>query len=135
MSELRLVLDVAVSPRNQMSAKHALPGLESVLDRITPRDRPRLVRGDCGFGNEATLVVCESREVDYLFRLRLSSNVKKFIARLHFKDGWLTADCGYEVAPAIPLNAPPMLAFSQKVLAYILRERHNFVVISTSFSG
>ena len=83
MSELRLVLDVTVSPGHQMSAKHALPGLESVLDRITPRDQPRLVRGDCGFGNEATLVVCESREIDYLFRLRQSSNVKKLIARLH----------------------------------------------------
>ena len=66
MSELPLVLDVAVSPGNQMSAKHALPGLESVLDRIPARDRPRRVRGDAGFGNEATLVVCESREVDYL---------------------------------------------------------------------
>ena len=79
-----------------MSVKHALPGLESVLDRITPRDRPRLVRGDCGFGNEATLVVCESREIDYLFRLRQSSNVKKLIARLHYKAGWSPADCGYE---------------------------------------
>ena len=96
MSALRLVLDVAVSPGNQMSAKHALPGLESVLDRIPARDRPRLVRGDTGFGNEATLVVCESREVDTLFRLRQSSNVKKLIARLHFKDGWSPADCGYE---------------------------------------
>ena len=96
MSELPLVLDVAVSPGNQMSAKHALPGLESVLDRIPARDRPRRVRGDAGFGNEATLVVCESREVDYLFRLRQSSNVKKLIARLHFKGGGSPADCGYE---------------------------------------
>ena len=96
MSELRLVLDVTVSPGHQMSAKHALPGLESVLDRITPRDQPRLVRGDCGFGNEATLVVCESREIDYLFRLRQSSNVKKLITRLHYKAGWSPADCGYE---------------------------------------
>ena len=31
MSELPLVLDVAVSPGNQMSAKHALPGLECVF--------------------------------------------------------------------------------------------------------
>ena len=79
-----------------MSVKHALPGLESVLDRITPRDRPRLVRGYSGFGNEATLVVCESREIDYLFRLRQSSNVKKLIARLHYKDGGSPADCGYD---------------------------------------
>ncbi len=102
-----------------MSAKHALPGLESVLDRITPRDRPRLVRGDCGFGNEATLVVCESREVDYLFRLRLSSNVKKFIARLHFKDGWLTADCGYEAYESTLM----LVGWTQERRTVVLRRR------------
>ena len=81
-SELRLVLDVAVSPGREMASKHALPGLASVLDRcgatrvaevtditditdpLTPSTRPRLVRGDCDFGNEATLEVCESRNVD-----------------------------------------------------------------------
>ena len=96
MSELGLVLDVAVSSGNQMSAKHALPGLESVLDRIPARDRPRRLRGDADFGNEATLVVCESRQVDYLFRLPQSGNLKKLIARLHFKDGGSPSDWGYD---------------------------------------
>ena len=82
MSGLRLVLCVCLCGQ-QMSAKHALPGLESVLDRITPRGPPRQVRGDSGFSNEATLVVCESREIDYLFQLSQSSDVKKLIAWLY----------------------------------------------------
>ncbi len=70
------------------------------LTPTTPSLRPRLVRGDCGFGNEATLEVCESRNVDYLFRLRPRANVKKLITRLFHKDGWRPADCGYEAYEA-----------------------------------
>ena len=98
VSEQRLVLDVAVSPGHQMSSKHALPGLSAVLERCaaTPHHKPRMVRGDCGFGNEATLALVESYDIDYLFRLRQTANVKKLIARSFFKDGWQAAGCGYE---------------------------------------
>ena len=75
MSELRLVLDVALSPGRERASKRALPGLASVLDRcgatrvvevtdatgatditdtLTRSKCRRLVRGDCGFGHEAT---------------------------------------------------------------------------------
>jgi len=98
MSEQRLVLDVAVSPGHQMSSKHALPGLGAVLERCSepPNHKPRMVRGDCGFGNEATLALVESYDIDYLFRLRQTANVKKLIARSFFRDGWQAAGCGYE---------------------------------------
>ena len=98
MSEQRLLLDVALSPGHQMSSKHALPGLDAVLERCsaTPGHKPRLVRGDCGFGNEATLALAESYDIDYLFRLRQTANVKKLIERTFFKDGWQIAGCGYE---------------------------------------
>ena len=106
MSEQRLVLDVAVSPGHQMSSKHALPGLAAVLERcaLTPAHKPRLVRGDCGFGNEATLALVESHGIDYLFRLRQTANVKKLIARCFFKDSWVNAGCGYE---AFEVNPDP----------------------------
>jgi hypothetical protein len=104
MSEQRLVLDVAVSPGHQMSSKHALPGLNAVLERCSaaPGHKPRLVRGDCGFGNEATLALVESYGIDYLFRLRQTANVKKLIARIFFKDGWQSAGCGYEAFEVNP---------------------------------
>ncbi len=38
----------------------------------------------------------ESYNIDYLFRLRQTSNVKKLIERTFFKDGWQSAGCGYE---------------------------------------
>lgn len=58
--------------------------------------RPRPVRGDKGLGKEATRVVCEAREVGCLFRLSQGSNVKKVIARPHFKDVRSPADSGFE---------------------------------------
>ena len=106
MSEQRLVLDVSVSPGHQMSSKHALPGLSAVLDRcaVSPNQKPRMVRGDCGFGNEATLALVESHGIDYLFRLRQTANVKKLIARTFFKEGWQAAGCGYEAFEAHAAN-------------------------------
>jgi hypothetical protein len=46
MSGLRLVLDVEVSPGDQMSARHALPGLSELLERLPEGQQPWLVRGD-----------------------------------------------------------------------------------------
>lgn len=131
MSEQRLVLDVAVSPGHQMSSKHALPGLNAVLERCaaSPNQKPRMVRGDCGFGNEATLALVESHGIDYLFRLRQTANVKKLIARTFFKDGWQAAGCGYEAfeANANPDNADvaalKLSGWSRSRRVVILRRR------------
>lgn len=52
VGNLRLVLDVVVSPGKEHSAAKAQPGLIGVLDKLNEQQRPALVRGDCGFGNE-----------------------------------------------------------------------------------
>ncbi len=156
MSELRLVLDVAVSPGREMASKHALPGLESVLDRcgatrvadatdatvitditdtLTPSTRPRLVRGDCGFGNEATLELCESRNVDYLFRLRQSANVKKLITRLFHKDGWQPADCGYEAYEATLKLVGWTRERRVVVLRRRVRDKHGCIAVANEATG
>ena len=159
MSELRLVLDVAVSPGREMASKHALPGLASVLDRcgatrvadgidvtdvtdatnitdtLSPSRRPRLVRGDCGFGNEATLEVCESRHVDYLFRLRQSANVKKLITRLFHKDGWQPADCGYEAYEATLKLVGWTRERRVVVLRRRVRDKHGCIAVANEATG
>jgi hypothetical protein len=52
VSNLRMVIDVVVSPGKQHAAAHARPGLSDILDRLKQEQRPAPVRGDCGFGNE-----------------------------------------------------------------------------------
>jgi Transposase DDE domain group 1 len=52
---------------------------------------PALVRGDCGYGNEDIIDVCEQRGLSYLLRLRKTANVKRLIERLFKREDWTRA--------------------------------------------
>jgi hypothetical protein len=96
LAGLRLVLDVDVAPGNQHASSHAAPGLWALLDRI-PRDCwPALLRGDSGFGTEAVMREAEQRGLSYLFKLRLTANVKKLIKKTFSKADWTDAGQGWQ---------------------------------------
>jgi len=88
VGSLRLVLDVVVSPGKEHSAGTARPGLMGVLDKLATQQRPALVRGDCGFGNEPFIAELEERGQPYLFKLRQTAGVKKLLARQFARDDW-----------------------------------------------
>jgi Transposase DDE domain group 1 len=95
MAVLRLVLDAEVAPGNEHASKYAAPGLWALLDRI-PRDCwPVFLRGDTGFGTEPVMREAELRELPYLFRLRLTANVKKLIKKSFSKNDWADAGQGW----------------------------------------
>jgi len=52
---------------------------------------PALVRGDCGYGNEDIIDVCEQRDLRYLLCLRRSANVKRLLERLFRREDWTRA--------------------------------------------
>jgi hypothetical protein len=89
-ANLRLVLDVVVSPGKEHSAAKARPGLIAILDKLPVEQRPALVRGDCGFGNEPFIVELEERGQPYLFKLRQTQGVKKLLARQFAHVDWST---------------------------------------------
>jgi hypothetical protein len=100
MGGARLVFDVDVCAGNEHSSKHCAPGLWALLDRI-PRDQwPVLLRGDAGFGNEPIMREAEQRRVAYLFKLRLTANVKRMIAKLSTQSTWTNAGQGFEAKEA-----------------------------------
>jgi hypothetical protein len=90
VGNLRLVLDVVVSPGNERSAAKARPGLIGVLEKLTPQQRPALVRGNCSFGNEPFIAELEERSQPYLFKLCQTVGVKKLLARQFARDDWST---------------------------------------------
>ena len=90
VSNLRMVIDVVVSPGKQHSAAHARPGLSDILDRLKQEQRPALVRGDCGFGNEPFIDELETRGQPYLFKLRQTSGVKRMLMRQFARKDWTT---------------------------------------------
>jgi hypothetical protein len=96
MAGTRLVLDVEVVAGNEHTSKHFAPGLWELLDRM-PRDHwPALLRGDSGFGNEPIMREAERRGLPYLFKLRLTSNVKRLIERFSYQDEWTETGQGWQ---------------------------------------
>lgn len=61
-----------------------------VLEKLTHEQRPALVRGDCGFGNEPFIAELEERAQPYLFKLRQTVGVKKLLSRQFARDDWST---------------------------------------------
>jgi hypothetical protein len=95
IANLRLVLDVEVHDGNQTAAKHGAAGLWALLDRLGRDCWPALLRGDIGWGNEAVMREAEQRGLPYLFRLRMTANVRRAIERA--MDGaWTEAGHGWE---------------------------------------
>ena len=87
MAGTRLVFDVDVCAGDKHTSKHAAPGLWALLDRTPPDLWPTLLRGDNGFGNEGVMREAEQRELAYLFKLRLTPNVKRAIESLGARRG------------------------------------------------
>ena len=79
IGSLRVVLGVEVMPGKKHSGKHSLPGLWGMIENLPPKCRPRLIRGDVSYGNEASMVEAEKRDQPYLFKLRQTTKVRKQI--------------------------------------------------------
>src|SRR5436190_562433 len=79
-ANIRMILDVEVMPGNESSASHTLPHLFSWIDSIPLEHRPKFIRGDCAFGTDAVMTACESRSLPYLFKLKQTPYVKRFIS-------------------------------------------------------
>jgi len=82
---------------NETAGRYSHESLWKLLDERLPRHLyPSLIRGDVGFGNEETMAGCEKRNVKYLFKLRLTGNVKKLLGELEKDNFWKNAGEGWE---------------------------------------
>jgi Transposase DDE domain group 1 len=96
ISAVRLVLHTEVQNGKAHSGTHSLPGLRSLLERLTPAQRPQLVRGDCGLGNENVMRELEGFEQAYLFKLRQTAGAKRMIERQWSRMDWQPVGQGWE---------------------------------------
>lgn|SRR5574342_86619 len=96
VSGLRLMLGVDVLAGNESHANHTLPGLIRLLDSLPENKRPQLVRGDAGLAGEPLLYALEERRQNYLFKLRLTTNVKRYIEKVFWDKDWQKAGQGWE---------------------------------------
>lgn len=96
MAGVRLVMGLETAPGNEPTGAHSAPGLWRMIDRC-PRDCwPTLIRGDSGITSETVMREAEARDIDHLFKLRLTKNVKALIKRMFSKRGWRDAGQGFQ---------------------------------------
>jgi hypothetical protein len=96
VSSLRLVLRVDVVPGDEHNVAHATNGLWRLLDHLGPHRSPSLLRGDKAWGVEPVMAEAEQRDLAYLFRLRLTKNVRGALERSMRDANWSDAGRGWE---------------------------------------
>jgi hypothetical protein len=98
IANLRLILDVEVQAGNQHTSKHSAPGLWALLERIGRARWPAFIRGDRDWGTEGNMGRAEREGIDYLFKLRMTTGVKKLVERLMRGADWQDAGQGWQGA-------------------------------------
>ncbi len=97
IGSLRVVLGVDVMSGKKSAGKYSMPWLWNMIDTLPAQCRPRLLRGDIGYGNEKIMLEAEKRDQPYLFKLKKTSNVKKQILNLECHgDTWENAGSGWQ---------------------------------------
>lgn len=96
ISNIRLVLDVEVQGGKASAAKHSLPRLRQLIERLTPEERPALVRGDNAFGVDRVMLEMEEIGQRYLFKLRQTTTVKRFIEKQWRQGDWESVGHGFD---------------------------------------
>jgi hypothetical protein len=121
VGNLRLVLDAVLTSGKQHTSRHGKAPLQRLLDELGDK-APALVRGDCGYGNEDMLDICEQRGLPYLFRLRQTKNVKRLIERLFRREDWTRASEATQGWQAIE-DSIRLVGWSQARRVIVLRRR------------
>jgi hypothetical protein len=98
MANTRMALGVDVEAGDKHTGKHVAVGLWKYLDSLPRELWPVFIRGDVSFGSEAIMHEAEERQLHFLTKLRLTSNVKKLIERVIDKGDWVDAGQGFRGA-------------------------------------
>ena len=96
IGNIRMVLDVEVQSGKAGAAKHSLPRLRLLIERLPPDKRPIMVRGDNAFGNERVMLEMEEIGQRYLFKLRQTAGVKRMIKQQWKEGEWVNVGQGFD---------------------------------------
>jgi Transposase DDE domain group 1 len=96
LSSLRLVLRVDALAGDEHNVARATKGLWALLDHLGPGRRPSLLRGDKSWGIEPVMARAEREGLAYLFRLRMTKNVRRAMERAMAQSDWADAGQGWQ---------------------------------------
>lgn len=99
IGKTRIVLGVDVHPGDEHSRNYSMPALWEILDALPSSQKPRLIRGDIGYGTESIMLEAESRNQRFLFKIKRTSTVRKeFDDLCKSAQNWSDAGCGWEAS-------------------------------------
>ena len=130
IARLRLTLAVVVHPGGETSGTHSRTMLADYLKFVSTVRKPRLVRGDVGFGNDSVVGDCEDAGVRYLFKVRRSKSVRRaFIDLLSTPGAWLDSTDGWQCAERdLRLDSwgrPRRMVFARRPVESMPKRRKN----------
>jgi hypothetical protein len=96
LSSLRLVLRFDVLPGDDYNVANATDGLWKLLDHLGSSHGPALLRGDKSWGIDRVMTRAEQKELAYLFRLRMTANVRRSLDRAMCQLDWADAGQGWQ---------------------------------------
>ena len=97
IANIRIILGLEVRAGNEHSGSFGLDELFRFIDRLPKEKHPCMIRGDVSYGSDKMMLECESRFIDYIFKLRLSKNVKALIQKVESANGkWESAGNGWQ---------------------------------------
>ena len=117
VGNLRLVLHAQLQSGKSHTSTHGLPGLKGLLERLPSAQRPQLVRGDCGYGNDTVMRELEDLGQPYLFKLKQSAGVKQLVQRQWRQREWIDAGQGWDACA----DELQLLGWQQRRQVIVLR--------------
>ena len=85
-----------MQPGDEHTPKHGQAGLWSLLHRLGRSRWPALLRGDVAWGVEPVMARAEQDGLAYLFRLRMTANVKRALTKMMADRDWTAAGHGWQ---------------------------------------
>jgi Transposase DDE domain group 1 len=96
IATIRMILDVEVMAGDEHASSYTLPYLFSWLDSLPREHYPAFIRGDCSFGTDSVMKACEERQLFYLFKLKKTVSIKRFIGEKMVFGEWENAGQGWQ---------------------------------------
>ena len=121
-----MVLDAALESGDHHAPKHSRAGLVALLEGLPQEQRPRLVRGDCAFGNEGDMNALEELGQPYLFKLRQSVGVKKLIKQQWQRDDWTPVGQGWQACD----EELRLMGWTRKRRVVVMRRQRPEILLS-----
>ena len=73
-----------------------MPRLWEIVDGLPAGKRPRLIRGDAGYGGDGNMCEAERRGLRFLFRIRRTKTVLSLFRRMENDRDWAGVGAGWE---------------------------------------